>query len=392
MYPRPFPHYNVGYDQNERKLAKALRKEFIPKITRRLHGHHLCGHPHDFIVKYVANQKKHYPFFIRTDIEKFYPSIEHRDLIVNMQMAYKELLSLNYVPSSFRKKYVPIVNKWCKELPLTRGIPLGSPLSAILAPVMLLPLWLQIKKMFNVPMIVFMDDVLIFAKDREQMTDIYVFLENELSMNYHLKLNLNKTNTGRFAAKSFDFCGWEFTGGYVRIKQSKMDAFLKRINEEHTRCNRSNFRSYIKRINRKIIGFGHYYKFGDVKKQFETLDTEVRKLIRQRLKREGTMYANNALLTGIGFKSLSAIKKILSTNKDICKKDDAQHFLSSTKANRIQISRSGSLASSAVPPEIAEKHLLLLEKISRQLSQLTTLNRKLLRITEESFRPILDIM
>lgn len=66
-----------------------------------------------------------------------------------------------------------------------------------------------------------MDDVLIFAQDQEQMTDIYVFLENELSLNYHLKLNLNKTETGRFATKSFDFCGWEFTGEYVRIKQKK---------------------------------------------------------------------------------------------------------------------------------------------------------------------------
>ena len=168
MNPRPFPHFNVGYVLQEKELAKALRKEFIPKIARRLPGHHLRGHSHDFIVKYVANQKKHYPFFIRTDIEKFYPGIEHRDLIINMQIAYKELLSLKYVPSSFRKKYVPIINAWCKDLPLTRGIPLGSPISAILAPVMLLPLWLQIKKMFNVPMIIFMDDVLIFAQNKEQ--------------------------------------------------------------------------------------------------------------------------------------------------------------------------------------------------------------------------------
>ena len=71
MHPRPFPHFNVGYIPQEKELAKALRKEFIPKITRRLPGHHLRGHSHDFIVKYVANQK---------DVQRFDDHIHGRRL------------------------------------------------------------------------------------------------------------------------------------------------------------------------------------------------------------------------------------------------------------------------------------------------------------------------
>ena len=80
QYSRPLPYFNIGTTVFERNLAASLRKEFIPKVARRLPDHHLRGFPHYFIVKYVATQKKNYPWFIQMDIEKFYPSIERREL------------------------------------------------------------------------------------------------------------------------------------------------------------------------------------------------------------------------------------------------------------------------------------------------------------------------
>lgn len=100
-YPRPIPYFNTGSTRYEKELAAALRREFVPKISRRLPSHHLHGFPHNFIVKFVATQKKNYPWFLRTDIEKFYPSIEHRELLINLQLAYRELLSLPYVPDIY---------------------------------------------------------------------------------------------------------------------------------------------------------------------------------------------------------------------------------------------------------------------------------------------------
>lgn len=91
------------------------------------------------------------------------------------------------------------------------------------------PLWMQIKRMFNVPMLVFMDDVLIFARSREQLTDIYVYLENSLGIDYRLRMNLGKTQTGRFATDRVDFCGWEFCGGYARISEKKKKPFIDRL-------------------------------------------------------------------------------------------------------------------------------------------------------------------
>lgn len=116
IFPRPIPYFNTNSSHYERELAKTLRLLFIPKITKRLPGHHLRGFSHKFIVNYVATHKKPYPYFIRTDIEKFYPNIEYKAMIVNVQLAYKDLLSLQYAPSAFRKKYVPALNQWYSNL------------------------------------------------------------------------------------------------------------------------------------------------------------------------------------------------------------------------------------------------------------------------------------
>lgn len=78
MNIHPLPYYNTDVSQLERDLAASLRSEFVPKIARRLPGHHLRGFRHDYIVNAVKRMKKKYPFFLCTDIEAFYPSVRYR--------------------------------------------------------------------------------------------------------------------------------------------------------------------------------------------------------------------------------------------------------------------------------------------------------------------------
>lgn len=66
---KPLPYFNSASSYSESKLASSLRSVFVPKIRKRLPGHHLRGFQHSFIVKYVGAQKKHYPWFLRTDID-----------------------------------------------------------------------------------------------------------------------------------------------------------------------------------------------------------------------------------------------------------------------------------------------------------------------------------
>ena len=162
---RPAPYHSAGPYPGERELARALRGEFVPLLRRRLPWHHLCGLPHGSAPRFVAQHRKRYPCFLRSDVRSFYPSVRHQDLVVGVQLAYRDLLGLTYVPSRFKQRYLSSLVRWCESLPLRRGIPLGSALSALAAPLMLMPLWLELRRRFGVPVMVFMDDVLVCCRD-----------------------------------------------------------------------------------------------------------------------------------------------------------------------------------------------------------------------------------
>jgi hypothetical protein len=284
---RSLPYFNSAGSSDDYRLAATLRREFVPKVKRLLPGHHLGAYRHDFIVNFIRRHKVKYPCFIRTDIKRFYPSVSHRDIIAGCQLAYRDLLNLRYVPHSFKEKYVGAIATWCRCLPLYKGISLGSPLSAILAPVMLISLWLQVKRRFGVPFIVYMDDVLICTADENQSMEIYAYIGNYLQINYELDLNTFNTSSGRFSRNSVEFCSWRFTGGYAVIAEEKLVAFRQRMHDFICGNKCADIATFIKMLNRKIDGFGHYYKFGHVAGQFRALDMFIRKTVRYRLSHLG---------------------------------------------------------------------------------------------------------
>jgi hypothetical protein len=388
---KPLPYYQSEAMYNERVLAEALRREFVPKIARRLPGHHLKGFTHDFIIGAVKKYKARYPYFLKTDIAKFYPSIRHRDLVSGVQLAFRDLLSLDYVPASFKKKYMGALNGWCRSQPLMRGIPLGSAVSAIAAPLMLVPLWLQLKRQFRVPFIVFMDDLLVMAENPSQLNEIYRFLVNTLLADYDLSLNMEKTKSGRFSRESVDFCGWHFAGGYASVSPEKAEAFKTRLSGEANRDRKSSTEAFIKRINRSVDGFGNYYKHGDVGKQFEALDVHVRSLVRRRLTgraRSGTL--PNTALEKLGLHSLTAIylrRQAKAAERSGRTAGPGGRRL--TPAPRLGREPASRPAAPALAPdgELLHRMVDICEKIHAQFTQMLALQRKLARMIERITSP-----
>ena len=305
---RPLPYFNTYGTDAERSLARSLRAEFVPKVRRLLPGHHLGCWRHDAVVNFVKRHKHTHPYFVKADIRQFFPGIRHRDAVVGAQLAYRDLLSLDYVPGAFKRRYVPALHAWVESLPLHRGLPLGSALSGVLAPVMLLPMWLGLKRRFGCPLLVYMDDVLICTSDALQCSEVYAYLDGYLNREFDLAFNASKSRSGRFATAAVVFCGWEFAGGYARISADKMEAFRSRIRELVRRYRKTDVKAFVKQLNRKIDGFGHYYKFGDVRTQYRVLDQFLRQEFRRWFARTtgGSAYRREALAS-LGLRSLEDI-------------------------------------------------------------------------------------
>ena len=369
---RPLPYYSVDGTREEKVLAKYLRAEVSDKIARRLPGHHLGGWNHRRIVSSVAKYKQEYPFFLKVDIEQFYPSVQHSSLVVGSQIAYRDLLGLDYVPKAYKRKFLPAVQQWTNNLPLQQGIPLGSAMSAILAPLMLVPLWLEVKRTYHTPLLVYMDDALIFCRSEQQAARLYGLIEARLWYNYKLKINTTKVQVGRFSRKKLQFCGWEFAGGYAHISPAKIESFKEKINNKIKIRRKEHPTVFLKRINRSIDGFANYYKHGHVRKQFGELDAYVRVQVRKHLKATyGISCSRNADLQKLGLHSLTnCYDRLQARTQELQPTPSLASYLKRTPT------------APNAPNETLVALKLLCEqtaKLSRQLTELTVLNQKIVK-------------
>lgn len=111
-------------------------------------------------------------------------------------------------------------------------------------------------------------------------------------------------------------------------------------------------------------GFGHYYKFGNVKRQYQQLDVLIRSLVRRSLAREGhTGRIYNDDLARLGLHSLTAIRE------RCLGRDDAEP----AKLRPIRSQRSSSTTTAEDETSaLNEELVVLLRRIDRKLTQLVS--------------------
>lgn len=154
------------------------------------------------------------------------------------------------------------------------------------------------------------DDVLFLCKTQKEVKRVYIDYVNFLN-NVALQPNLSKVQEGRFANSVLDYCGYRFSGGYVGVSETKINIFKETIalycQQYAKRRLPFSERAFIKTLNHKINGFGHYYKYGQVANTFQKLDSFVRARVRELYKRLLLPIPTNFHLEGLGLRSLSKL-------------------------------------------------------------------------------------
>lgn len=316
--PAPYLIQQDSYPIQEGALW--LRNTFKPLMHRRLNTVYYGGFKHNFIPEFISKHKITHPHFLKVDFSKFYPSIAHDKLAVEVLVAYKKLLGLSYVPVGFSKKFNALYWSFIHSLPISnKGLPLNSAMSKALASLIYCPFLLELKKNVNIKCIAFVDDLLFLTQSKKDSTLVYHALHN-FCARVSLTINLAKVQQGTFAGSQLDYCGWRFAGGYCSINPEKSTAFKEKLQQKCKSNHRNNPRAFIKNINSAINGFGHHYKFGHVSGLYEKLDASIRANVKIWYKDNGRKIPTNSALETLGLQSLVRIKKgikipIISTKK-----------------------------------------------------------------------------
>lgn len=360
------PYFQVKNTKETNETARFLLKKITKKIRERCPYHYLIFSRNDQRLKYIQAMARKYKYFLRFDIEKYHPSVDHQ-VLINI---------LNQIVKSRRGKIIlqtEIAQFLAQNNILHKGLPLGNYLSWVLAGIYLLPLDIKIIKLKR-PFLRVQDDYLIFCKTKKEPEKILKEIIGPELNNLKLNLQIKKLSSGKLHQNPLEFLGFKYYAGVLTIAKEKIEEFKKKIILiTHLTKNKPK-ETIIKQLNNKILGFGHYYKFASAKKEFEESDGFVRMRLRRYIARnkdskskEGNLMLTNAALKQMGLKSLIDIKEKYASKKGIF-----------APKKQKKAAKTGKLVRSTNGINLAEIELKYGQKlILNELKKLTSLVKKL---------------
>ena len=376
------PYFQINNTKETNKIARFLLKKVKKLLKEKYPYHYLIFARQDKRLKYIQKLSKKYKYFLKIDIEKYYPSINYKILLDNL-LSFE---SPTFKHSNFQTRRMKHYLKY--EIPQFlekclingKGIPIGNYLSWALAGLYLLPLDLKIPT----PFLRIQDDYLIFCKNRKEPEKILKeIIEPELEK-LELKININKLNSGKFHQNPMEFMGFKYYAGIFTISEKKIENFKNRIVKITHLTNKKSYKAVIKLLNNKILGFGHYYKFASCMQNFERLDAFIRQRLRRYLiknknqkQKIGNLLLTNQELKNLSLKSLVCIKEKYGSKK--------RHILRklSKKRKKIGSLKSGDFLwkSPLIPDNYQQKAILKqLQELTKNVRQI---KNKLSKIEKE---------
>ena len=153
----------------------------------------------------------------------------------------------------------------------------------------------QIVKIDSIRLVRYADDFVILCKAEDEAERT---MKQVIEILAGLKLRLNKTKTKIVNVNkgSFEFLGFELKirGGRLIItpKRDKIEKFKETIRRGTQRRQPIEPKEMVGRLNSIIRGWGNYFRIGNVKRLFETLDCWIRTRIRTFIEKKKSCYAN----------------------------------------------------------------------------------------------------
>ncbi|HEC87581.1 MAG TPA: group II intron reverse transcriptase/maturase [Thermoplasmatales archaeon] len=231
-----------------------------------------------------------YTWVIDADVEKFFDSVNHT-------------LLMNFVADEISdRKVLNLIETWLKAGVMNEGkieetmegTPQAGVASPLLANIYLHEMDKQMSAMGNVRLVRYADDLVILCKTKEVAERTMKQVETILA---GLRLRLSKTKTKLVNAnkESFEFLGFKLKMGQGKLlitpRKKAIENFKEAVRILTRRRQPLTAKDMVGRLNDTIRGWGNYYKIGDIKKKFRTLDQWIRTRVRTFIEKKKSEYA-----------------------------------------------------------------------------------------------------
>ena len=85
------PYFKVKNEANHFSLSCFLRRKFLPSLRKIYPNHYLINQDHRVDLKFIKQAFETHPYFLRFDINKYFPSINHQILLSEIESNYRRL-------------------------------------------------------------------------------------------------------------------------------------------------------------------------------------------------------------------------------------------------------------------------------------------------------------
>jgi len=223
-----------------------------------------------------------YQHIVEIDLEKFFDKVDHR---LVLQLLYRKIKC---------RATMCLIRRWLRT-PLEKdgqlikrriGIPQGSPLSPLLANIVLHELDTEMERR-KLRFVRYADDFSIYCKTKAEArkagNDIYVFLRDKL------KLPINKAKSGIRRPAHFQILGFGFVPVYKKgvkgkyqlvITASKWKDFKAKLKEITRKTKPKSFDQRMVELNSYINGWIESRKYANIKVKLSDLDGWLRNRLR----------------------------------------------------------------------------------------------------------------
>jgi hypothetical protein len=251
--PGPYRHFYI-HDPKKRKISAAPFRDRVvhhavvnvlePLYEKRfIHDSYACRRnkgTHRALDR-AQHFLRRYPFYLKTDIIKFFPNVDHAVLrnILHRRIADRRLLGLidkilasgiGVLDGEAEAAYFPGDDLFAIGRP--RGLPLGNLTSQFFANVVLDQTDHFIKEVLRVPGYVrYCDDLVLFGADKEQLWTWHAALTDQLA-GLRLRLHQDKTYI-RPSDCSLKFLGFRLHWDGRRLLSNNITRFTRRLRHLH---------------------------------------------------------------------------------------------------------------------------------------------------------------
>lgn len=183
-------------------------------------------------------QSNDYDAFIKIDIEKFYPSINHEILFEILDDQLNNDIFSRLIKASFNNRIQDVNRKNRSPDSLECGLPEGLSISGLLANIYLSNIDSIYSEINDISYYRFVDDILLLCNisKKESVEKMLINEFDSIKLKVHpMGHDKDKSESG-YINEGFQYLGYEFKGQSISVREKSLDRLYNRIVSYFAKC------------------------------------------------------------------------------------------------------------------------------------------------------------